>query len=959
MDIYVYGDGAMCQEIFNAIALIAKGDAYKSLIKISMLFAIFTVVAQYIIKRNFMVKLSWLIQYFLLFSVLFVPKTSVEIHDKVYIASVPKVVANVPFGIAAIASITTTLGDGLTRLFEANFSLPDDLKYHQTGMVMASTIVTASNQFQITDPDIADNMNNFMQQCVFYDLYLDKYTLQDLLSSADLWTFIKGKASPARAFSYKEIPMPSAETEEDSTTSTTTTAERSNRIITCRDGAAKLDSLWARITDTAFNQYGAQLFPYAGASAKAELLKYLPVSYQHLANVSTDATNLLKQLLVKNAFESSVGMLGPSLDSASAMEAFAFVKAQQQKRLTNKTLGKQAAYWLPLLKNVIECVLYGSAIFVFLFSLLPNGFNVLKNYFLGLVWLQLWSPLYAIINLIISFYAKSSTSAIAAGSINVLNLSGIAEVNSDMAGLAGWLAMSVPLIAFYVCKFSAYTLTSVAQQLSGLVQSSATTAATEAASGNISLGNMNLDNNSAYNSSNFHVDNNARMMSGMYSEQLASGAMLSMTPGGNQILDTRPGTSSLNTSVSINDALSKSLSNTARQEISMAASSQKNYSDTMSATFQDVFDYSSSIAKDQSSGQSSSLSMKADQAQAFSTVHDMIEKTAKSHNIDSHELVRSLGSFSAGGNLHGDAKIKGIPMAGKLGYSHSFDSEEGQRQGQSYSAAKELMQDKRFTENLDTALQAVQSRSYTDNNQERSGLASNINNNYSKAMQLREDMSAHLQRAENFSDMASFAQTHGYAINTNASQDFFGWLSQQSGRGMHTGAMGAREAEHILRNEPAIAQNYAMQYVDEKGVALIDEMQKMQVQQEQQITSSYQTAREYMPDQASIESSYAHKKSETSILAKQDKGLDMTHHVSNEIKPEIDGLLSKNQQALSTQNLVIQDEDKKITQERDKQFSYGLNSRLRIKPLEDEKRFKPIIEEIKDVISTIIPKDKE
>ena len=90
-------------------------------------------------------------------------------------------VDNVPLGLAWLANVTTAIGDGLTQLMEQNFSLPDDLRYGQTGMVMASNLVTAASTFQVTDPDFEHNLQGFIHQCVFYDLLLHKYSFTSII----------------------------------------------------------------------------------------------------------------------------------------------------------------------------------------------------------------------------------------------------------------------------------------------------------------------------------------------------------------------------------------------------------------------------------------------------------------------------------------------------------------------------------------------------------------------------------------------------------------------------------------------------------------------------------------------------------------------------------------------------------------------------------------------------------
>ncbi len=89
--------------------------------------------------------------------------------------------------------------------------------------------------------------------------------------------------------------------------------------------------------------------------------------------------------------------------------------------------------------------LYGAFVFVFLLLMFPFGFAVLKHYAFALIWLQLWAPLYAMINLYSSYYAQQhSLAAITlSGGAQALSLStqsGLAQVNMDMAGLAGYIS---------------------------------------------------------------------------------------------------------------------------------------------------------------------------------------------------------------------------------------------------------------------------------------------------------------------------------------------------------------------------------------------------------------------------------------------------------------------------------------------------------------------------------------
>lgn len=223
----------------------------------------------------------------------------------------------------------------------------------------------------------------------------------------------------------------------------------------------------------------------------------------------------MQQNMMANALQN--GVLGWSARSKApaALESYAFNKAQQQNRIGNRTVGDMAAYWLPLLKNIFEGILYGSFVFVFVMLLFPFGLMVLRNYAYSLLWVQLWAPMYAIINLFVNFYAQYHSlgaTTLSGGSqgLTLSTISGLAQVNADMSGLAGYLSLSVPLLVTGIVAGMHRVLAHAAQYAGGSIQSSATSSAGEAASGNFSLANTHFSTHNANNTSANHFDTTAR-----------------------------------------------------------------------------------------------------------------------------------------------------------------------------------------------------------------------------------------------------------------------------------------------------------------------------------------------------------------------------------------------------------------------------------------------------------------
>jgi hypothetical protein len=422
LPIITYGGGDVLREFFNAIVLSLGDQSFKTLMRLSLLLGGIWALLDSITRRNLMLNARFICLYILVTNLFFVPKVAVEIIDRTQSGKV-YAVDHVPLGLAVMANMTSVIGDSLTQLTEKNFTLPDDLRYGKTGMVMAANLVTAASQFQISDSAFSANLQSYVQQCVFYDLLLHKYSQNDLLNTPNLWGFLREHGSPARAFLYN------------------------NTVTICKEGATQLNTDWTAAIEATAAKYASQVLNNSD-NAKANLLSYLPTSYHFLTNLSNSATEILQQNLMASSINESLQHWGAATNSAAALESFALAKAQTQKRMSNQTVGDMAAYWLPLMKTCFEGVLYGAFIFIFLLALFPFGLGVLRNYLAALMWVQLWAPLYAILNLIISFYARSKSLALASGGLSLSALGGLAQVNADMAGLAGYLSLSVPLIAF-------------------------------------------------------------------------------------------------------------------------------------------------------------------------------------------------------------------------------------------------------------------------------------------------------------------------------------------------------------------------------------------------------------------------------------------------------------------------------------------------------------------------------
>lgn len=805
LPIYVYGSGDLFREYFNAVVTTFGTSGYQSLIRITISVSIAMVGISIVYKRDLMSIFRWFGLYYLTMYVLFIPKVSVEIIDQVNQGHV-YTVDNVPWGLGVLASYSSTIGAELTQIVEQNFSMPDDLHYGSSGMLMASQMVMQASQFQITDPTFDKNMQGFVNECVFYDLLLNKYTLDDLTTAPDIWAFVSDKASPARAFVYN------------------------NQVTTCRDGASSLSQDWNTVINDGLSSYGARIFAASGSNAKTQLMKYLPLSYNYLTGISSSASQIMQQNLMANAIENGVVGMGASVNAPAALQSYAVARANDQKRLTNQTLGDMAAYWLPLMKNAFEAVLYGCFVFVLLLVMLPNGVMFLRNYLYSLLWLQMWAPMYAIINLMCSYYAKTESLAVTGNSTSMTlkTMTGLLQVNQDLAGIAGYMAVTCPILITGLLFGMHKSFAQIASYVGGSLQSLGGAAAAEAATGNISLGNSNLNNASAFNTSANHFETSARINSGSFSYQMAGGATMTVTPNGTQVLDSKGSISSLGTSVNIADSVRATASQQAEAAYSNALSKASSYADSMSAGLRSMSDLSHHMGNSQSSGDASVYSTSAGATDAVNNVHQLTDRFAKEHNISYDQANRFLQAGYISGQLSGKIssdqsfegklleKITGssVGASGEIGIRAETNHQSGTEMRHLFNEAKSFAQDSGYSHNVDTAVRAMQEHSFRAGSESGQRLMDSMGSSLDQASSARQEMSSSLQQSESYRRTATLAEENSVSMNSNASQPFAEWMANQPGTN-GSGHMGMSHAADIMAHQPELAQSYANRFSQE------------------------------------------------------------------------------------------------------------------------------------------------
>ena len=753
--IYSYGGGEYLYYIFNFVAmLVSNGDngISTNVIRMVSLFGVSWAVILMYARNSLTPGITWFTWFAIASFVIIGPKATVHIKDPISYGAVGKNVDNVPLILAVGASSFSGIGHNITQKLESVFMVPGSpsyFKYIETGSLFGSKLIKKLQEVRIEDPTFNANLNRFVQQCVVYDAMIGhKYTLKTLRETKDIWKLVSSNASSILGFLYKD--------------------ETHNEILTCKEGANLLNDKWNEVIGSTATTHGLRLFGhkrmgephYLAQSARDAFITKLPQSYRMFGGTSNNAIEILKQQMMIHSLREA-----PAKKASQLGNSYAVAKATLQQRNTYQVAGLMAEESLIVMRAVFEALIYGSFVFVYILIFLPSGYKVLGYYFQGICWIQLWAPLYAILNFIMSLYGHYQSRGIL-GDLGLTrgNSAALIDLHTDITVLAGWLSLSVPYISFMLInKGGVSAFVHLASHLGSAVGSSISSAAADKTSGNISLGNYNQGNTSLQTMSAYKYNTNSDFQSGQFSRNLSSGATKITNPEGNIYLGGAGKTvSTFSTALTDSSNLSMQLNKHAQQEKSLMDSKGVDYSAQVANTQRDVADLLNRL----SNSDSNTLTQAKDES--FSNNQTLQNAIDFSRRLQ--DKFGFSGSFAievAAGAKSPDAAIlqaKGF-LTGSAGGNYTSDN------------IIDFAKSEGYRENFDSIAKAVQGLSFNENQVKEKSLQQQISSSYEQSSVLRDSISAHLQKSERLGKAASLLESSNYDARTVRTQDFLEYVA--------------------------------------------------------------------------------------------------------------------------------------------------------------------------------------
>lgn len=807
LEIYTIYGGGMWKTALDAVVTLIGSNTFSTLMRMAGTFAVLAVVLTFIKQRNPMVFVQWLAIFMLVTTILVVPKRSVQVIDISDPAAVWKT-DNVPVGLAAIASLTTSIGYKMTTLYDSLMARPDSVTYSKTGMLFGSQIVAETSDFTTQNPVLAQMLPDYVENCVIGDILLNgKYTINQLLNSTDPLTLITSNPSPLRGI-FKM-------------TSTT------RQFLTCQQAAAEIKTLAttdANPGSATFTWLTRKVFgnKLNGASL---LSSAMGESYGYFYAGGMTAAQIMKNNITNSAVRQGIkGFAARSSDTANLLN-LATENAATKQRLSWAAGNELATRTLPFAQSLLMLILV--CLFPLMIALAASnhsmfGLNTLKIYIGGFIYFQMWPIMFAILNYASNYWLQSQTG----GTPLVLaNKNIVALQHSDVANLAGYLALSIPVLSFYLTKGAS----AIGSQVAGSVLSSAafTSAGVSAttADGNWSFNNMSMDNLSQNK-----MDTNLVQRQGQQTWQADNGSTQTQTAGGHTVIDGSGAMSNLPVNMKLSQLASSGFQESARQSQVQAQTALDGYNHSVTSGWSQLSQLSNQTGTSDSLSKGSENSQATNATRGASMMMSAAENYAKANNISTQEAYNSLMDISNQGSINAGVKTTvggginiGVAKAGVEGsvatdLRHSTGSSRGTQNSDSHTQDMRHDKNSQAVNDFRQGMDMVTSSRVTDgSNHTENAATSNVQQ---FAATLNDAQSQYHQyttsstNSNEFSRMATLAQNESASLDTNYTQEFVDWAGNKYGdkaQSMLTSAPSAREAAMEFVNErlkPEIMGDY-------------------------------------------------------------------------------------------------------------------------------------------------------
>ena len=755
LPIYTYGYAYHMFNTLNAIAMIRQSELYPAIIKTMAL----SVGVYYACKMALSQRDGEWRQYILkiigmcfVINLLLMKSVTMVVHDNISKKILP--VGNIPVVFALPIGMVEKFGHLVTMAFEQAFTAvggSSSFDYYNYGTVFGARLAKEVMHAKVRNPEYIANMNNFIKRCVVLPAMIgQQFTKEELVATTDMWGLVSTKAG-----TFTRVPM-------------TIGGVKQNPSPTCREAVPYFEkkmseSLLTDITDFSINLNTAGRGVEVNPSHHA-LNNALRENISTLYAGSSSVESVLKHNMMINSMHQY------------RLGKYASAKAFLNHEANGFLAGDLGNKVLTGMLSISKCLLYSSFLFVVPLMLLSGGIARFKGWIAACLSLQLWPPLFAVLNMIIDLaYDPVQIVSYSAWSTEL-------ERMDSIASMASGVTLLIPILALHVTRMGEGGMMQLAGNLMGAAQGAASSAASEAASGGRSYDNESISNKSYGNVNANKFDDSRQYVSGTNSGINSDGSMEKVLPNGNVITTGGAGaTASVGEArYSENEGVSSALHEGQRSEVQAMHSSQSALSKSQESLISKEASALSTIAENTRTDNGYNIDTSTDEGRELVKGLNTIDELTKSNGYSWQQNAEAhlKGDLTAGGKVDKSipgkvAKALGSSIAAFLGIeagvggSVSASNGSEQQDGSSSRVNRDLNTSDRNGVSTKTNNNAAYLESLgIDKSQQDS-----MRESYNETQRLEQNVSAHKDNVEAYNQALDYNHTQGSEFSQDVTQD--------------------------------------------------------------------------------------------------------------------------------------------------------------------------------------------
>jgi conjugal transfer mating pair stabilization protein TraG len=454
LEIFSVGDSTYLQTVLNAVAMIAGTGDYRKAAAVGGLIGVLIILLRALMQWDGRgIRYQDLFLAYVLWLMLYAPSIKVSVEDA-YTGKVV-VVDHVPLGPAVVGSVMSNMGYRTTRLFEQAFGTPTMTGHGFADSLQTITAVRKNLLSQVTlgaanvpnaGSDMENSFANYVRECTLTGVDLQLNTIDGILRDPN----------PMNAIRFdSDIYM------------TEIYVGGQAQTKTCTDAWTALGVVANGNFSTALQ---ASLHQTLGVAAAANTLPKIQDAFDALAGPGVvNATDYMLMSAILPMFEK--GVVGRHEDAMHWTKAAMVEQAIQQR---NTQWAAEQTLFSRIVRPMmafIEGLSYAIApIMAFVVMLGSVGLRMNIGYFSMLLWIQLWMPILAVINLFIQLSAAGKMAALTSANYHLPSMMGIYQMDMELQqwlSIGGMLAASTPAITLMLIYRGAVTATHFLGRMDG------------------------------------------------------------------------------------------------------------------------------------------------------------------------------------------------------------------------------------------------------------------------------------------------------------------------------------------------------------------------------------------------------------------------------------------------------------------------------------------------------------